>query len=75
MPVGWLRCGTPLDLRRHPTRIGEEAALLTNEEAELGIGRRVRNTETNQIGMPEGVEHRSAKNYWIREVVFRGERD
>lgn len=49
--------------------------MLTSEEAELGIGRRVRNTETSQVGVLEGVKHRSEKNYWVGVVTFRGERD
>lgn len=48
--------------------------MLTSEEAELGIGRRVRNTETNQVGLLEGVKHRSARNYWVGLVAFQGER-
>lgn len=49
--------------------------MLTNEEAELGIGRRVRNTETNEVGVLEGVKHRSEKNYWVGVVAIRDETD
>ena len=53
----------------------ERPEMLTSEEAELGIGRRVRNTETSQVGVLEGVKHRSEKNYWVGVVECHGERD
>lgn len=49
--------------------------MLTNTEAELGVGRRVRNTETNDVGVLEAVQYREAKNYWVGVVLFRSETD